>query len=315
MFHGGDEHAVWRQLATLAYHDAFFRCLRLATKRVTLQGRASILSNFDLWSFLSVNHVHAQAMRVRRLCEPRHRDARRQVISLGRIIDELEHARPTLTRDYFVRRGGVPYDWNEGREAHARFLRDRARGEEETDVDWGGPADHGFPDYETSADRQRLFDQLSGVAGGCRKPGDLIDPAWTEHLRGQLQHGSRRIKLVADKVVAHAADATSRGEIAAPLSPLSLREFDRASMAVAGVASVLSEDLFGKSLGRFVPRMRRDVLDHFQHAGLAEQEVERLRRVWDAVGQRWKRRAGEAAAALRCSGPGRLDWSDPNASR
>jgi hypothetical protein len=170
---------------------------------------------------------------------------KKAVISLPRIVDEMRAAREIMTRENFVCRDALPYDYEallaaelERLSAEMAANPNKAR---RVSLSLSGP--EGF---DQARKEHELFDLLSGVAPENRARGDLIGEAFFDRLDELLARPPLpEIKALRNKSIAHAADAFSRAQAKGLRSGLTIHDLDRAHYLLFAVFQTLSVVLFG----------------------------------------------------------------------
>ena len=132
------------------------------------------------------------------------KDPKRGVISLRRLLKEIEDSREVMTREVYVAYDGLPYDWEL---SYQCFLETTLR--TPGGVSTGALPTTGPEAWKAAEIVHGNFDGLSGVDPANRARGDLVERKWFEYLENKLAACDDTRKYV-DKFVAHAADPNSR---------------------------------------------------------------------------------------------------------
>ncbi|MBJ7499770.1 MAG: hypothetical protein JHC57_08460 [Sphingopyxis sp.] len=237
---------------------------------------------------LDRGYLAGQVIAITRLLEkPPANQPKKAVISLPRIVDEMRAARELITRENFVCRDALPYDYEalqagelERLAAEMAANPNKAR---RVNLSLSGP--EGF---DQARMEHELFDQLSGVAPEDRARGDLIGEAFFDRLDELLASTPLpEIKALRNKSIAHAADAFSRSQAAGLRSGLTIHDLDRAHYLLFAVFQTLSVVLFGLSRASPVPIPQHNMFEHLTEPFLAEKRLEAMRGFWDKhIGER-----------------------------
>lgn len=99
-----DVHAIWPQISSALWNDVAFRTI----SEIALADAESALNNPVLTEALVHGYYSAQALSIRRLF-----DQRSDVISLRRLLDDIEQNLALFTRENYVAHDGLPYDYEE----------------------------------------------------------------------------------------------------------------------------------------------------------------------------------------------------------
>jgi hypothetical protein len=181
-------HALWKQIYSMLIEDLTFRTLSAAAEA----DPESALHSPILARGLIAGYAAMQGLAIRRLV-----DIDSGVISLRRLVMELQNSRAVLTREVYVAGTGLPYGPDEA------FQKALASGTIEGF--WApntGPTAF-FPSMQAHA----IFDMLAGTQPEARSRDDQIPKALFKRLSKWLSDSE--IKSVVDwsnKLVAHAAD-------------------------------------------------------------------------------------------------------------
>ena len=195
----GDEvHAIGPQLSTALWNDAAFRIFGEIAKN----NPDSALHNSLITEALVHGHFSGQVLTIRRLC-----DDRDDVISLRRLIDDVKRHSHLLTREIYVAYDGLPYDYEVAKEKSFQSL--VAAGGGPTWVDT-----HGIHGFSIAEFRHETFDMLCELNGAQRDRFDRISPNILENIDRRIKEsGANAVVKWSHKMLAHAADADSRGNM------------------------------------------------------------------------------------------------------
>ena len=120
---GEDEHSISQQITNIFWDDAIFRTLNEA-RRIAAQSRRGF--NPDLLSLLDRGFVTAQIMALRRLTDPGFHDPRKEVVSLVRLLKDVDANGYLLTRENYICYDGTPFQaTGTGRNDLPSFMRER----------------------------------------------------------------------------------------------------------------------------------------------------------------------------------------------
>lgn len=206
---------------------------------------------------------------------------KKAVISLPRIVDEMRAARELITRENFVCRDALPYEYESLQAAELdRLAAEMAANPNKVrrvSLSLSGP--EGF---DQARMEHELFDQLSGIAPENRTRGDLISETFFDRLDELLASPPLpEIKALRNKSIAHAADAFSRAQAAELRSGLTIYDLDRAHYLLFAVFQTLSVVLFGLWRASPVPVPQHNMFEHLTEPYLAEKRLEAMRGFWD----------------------------------
>jgi hypothetical protein len=230
-----DVHAIWPQLSSALWDDVAFRTLAEIANGLG----SSALHNTLLAEALINGYYARQALLVRRML-----DDRKDVISLHRLIKDIERNLALFTRENYVCFDGLPYDFEAVK--HQAMLENLRNG---PGPYWG--AREGSKAHWPSEALHAAFDGLCGRLRKPRSRTDRMSRKVITILREWLdQSGAEDLATWSDKMLAHAADARSRdrvdiGQIELTLEKVSVahRAFVRVAEAIGGY--VLSDSAHG----------------------------------------------------------------------
>jgi hypothetical protein len=148
-----------------------------------------------------------QVIAIRRLIEKPKSNPKWAVISLRRILKDIEDNIDLITRENYICYDGLPYDYES---VHKKNLANLPR--DGRDVHVGTLPTSGPEAWLTSKRAHRSFDRLSQVDPANRKRTDLIRSEIFEFLEIQIKKCDG-IKKYVDKFVAHGAAPEARSEL------------------------------------------------------------------------------------------------------
>lgn len=157
---------------------------------------------------LDRGYISGQVIAIARLTELGSTNPRKQVNSLRRLVVEVTNARDQFTREIFISRTGLPYDWEAARHREVQTI---------GGIRWLGMT---RPDAWTqSLQLHEEFDRLSGVSWANRNRDDLISIDVFDRLNASLADPVfGKITTLRHKSIAHAADGFSRASSTACLT-------------------------------------------------------------------------------------------------
>jgi hypothetical protein len=161
-------HSIWNQIFAMISNDLAVQTISYAAQN----DAESPLHNQLLARTILQGHQDAQILGIRRLI-----DKRPDVVSLGRLLNEIKDNLNVFTREIYVSGDGQPYD------------------------------NTALPGLWSKATHSR-FDRLSLVASDQRKRTDRISKSLIDHLVDHIRKsGARDVVKWSHQFVAHAGDA------------------------------------------------------------------------------------------------------------
>ncbi|MGD0919966.1 MAG: hypothetical protein ABSB22_26305 [Thermodesulfobacteriota bacterium] len=251
---GKDAHSISNQLTSIVWDDAIFRTVNEARRLNTESPSDKKGFNTDLMRLFDKGFVISQAMAIRRLTDPNFSSPDKAVISLVRLLDDLEENLHLITRENYISYDGSRF------EMEAR-----------------SPIDNEFFHWEQ---RQEYFDRLSSVSAQDRNRKDLICPQLFKESRMELG-ACADFRVLANKFFAHAAEASPKRNTIEKEKKITLNNFDQAYKALIKVSSFISiAILYEHSLGAvLVPQY--DHLENLEKPMILQEEFKSLGEFWD----------------------------------
>jgi len=245
-FKGEPEHSLTDQIYRMLWDDAIFR-LTNEIRRVKINSQEESTGiNGDLAHLIDRGYVNLQATSIRSLI-----DKRDDVVSLFRIIKDLEKNVGLITRENYVCYDGVKYD------------------SEESDLD-------GCMGYC----RQRIFDKLCGNKNAARNRNDLIDPNIFSKLLDELSV-CNDIKTFANKFIAHKADSKSLVGLEDEQRGITLDRIHEYHTVILRVANFIYGSVIGEGELGGIPTPQYDIFEGLDKPWIKTDDLESLGEFWD----------------------------------
>jgi hypothetical protein len=263
-------HPIDNEISSIAWNDVAFRVLGLASE-IDPDGA---LGNQLIFQAAIQGHFATQSLSIRRLM-----DQAKDVISLARLVDDIDKHIGLFTRENCIAHDGLPYDW----QAAERKVIERELARSSGPF-WG--AKWGPDAWAVSKSAHEVFDQLSGVDPSRRDRNDRIPRAIIRTLRDWLcASGTGQLIVWSNSFLAHAAvDGPRRQSIdlstAAPTLDkitAALRCFVRVSEAVSAYL------LLAGGHGMIVPVAQFDKFAGLGPVLTAPENRTKLNRQWDRL--------------------------------
>jgi hypothetical protein len=179
-----------------------------------------------------------------------------------------------ITREHIFKAERLKYDVEALRRRRLKYARvQRQRGARA----YGIPAE-----LRTvfSENRHAVIDKLSGTKPSARAASDQINPVIFDRLIEKVERASRRIAVIVNKLVAHAATPVSRGRGSGSRLKTTLGELWDAHRAICQVASFLSVQILGDANYGGLPVPQYDQFQYLDRPLVSGREVQHLRQVW-----------------------------------
>lgn len=248
---GDDEHSISTQITTMIWDDAIFRTLNEA-RRFSLEHSSPQKGlNADLLDLLDRGFVTSQVMALRRLTDPGFHDPRKGVVSLTRLLADIEANLHLVTRENYICFDGMPFEAPSPKEVR-NIMRDRM---------------------------QLTFDSLSGKSPTCRSRQDVVRRSTIRQISQSLEICGE-LREYANKFIAHAAEPSEVRHRVREETRITLEKFDLAYRVVVRAGSFVGLGiLFEHNLGE-VPTPQYSHLENLDKPMVLPQEMDALDAFW-----------------------------------
>jgi hypothetical protein len=234
-----EPHSIEQQIQTMLFNDLTYRSV--VSARDTVPQEIEVAARTSTLTFLmDSGYVATQVLAVLRLL-----DDRRDVISVTRLLKDVQKNRGVITREIYVSSFGLPYDpagWQKtGRELSQAV---GVFGLEAPELTY----------WLQSHQLHETFDRLSGKLPDERSRADTIPNSVFKRLHAWLSTDSiRNLETLRNNFLAHAADEASRGET--KYKGVRLAELDEAQRAIIRVERVVTDLILARRVAREVVPM------------------------------------------------------------
>lgn len=263
------DHAIWSVLSELVWQDTTFATI----SKLSLDNPECPLNTVLLGEKIISGHFAMQILALRRLA-----DKRSDVISLPRLIKDLDRNWHLLTRENLVCFDGLPYDY---KSVQNEIWANRRPG-----IYWGNNI--GPRAYATSEHLHRLFDRLSGIEEVNRSRSDLLPKSLLATVNGWLSNsGVEEIVQWSHAYLAHGGDKKKR--INLDHLQMTNNKISAAIRDVARVTEALSGEILGSSGRRhaLMPIAQFDVFERLDKPVASEWQRNGVAEVWNTKSREW----------------------------
>ena len=276
MLDGDPNHSVWKQITSMLWNDAVFRMVNAARGLAMKGGYESSARNWTIAQFVDQGFVAVQTLSIRKLMEAPASKPHRQIISLRRVLDDIRQNRDLITREHYVAHDGLPYDPQAGEIAYKAAA--SKQGVHVSWMDTSGP--YAWDASELAHER---FDKLSGVTPDKRARDDLIrEDVFVQIEQALKASGWKDIVDFGNKLVAHAADATSRGTLLQGQNGLSLDMLTRCHEGICRSANAIWTSLLWEGSRGGFPIPQFNHFENLDAPWLKSDDVDTLSQLWNA---------------------------------
>jgi len=272
---GNAPHSITHQLYRMVWDDAVYRVINECRRLAPPAKEGGVQLNGTIHKFIDGSHFRLQPLAIRRLL-----DTRPDVVSLGRLLNDIKNNAHLVTRGGFFEAEGLAYDYMAAKEAAERdrerlFQQARAKGERAYFLDpklenaWRRPV-------ELHAD----FDRFSRTTAEARNESDSLAPEFIDALWEELDVCGD-VRQYVNKQVAHAADPPSLSQLSDEARRLSLARIEECHKAICGVASFVSVHLLRGAQLSFLAVPQYDQFAYIEKPWIREQDIPQLQQLWD----------------------------------
>lgn len=259
----------------MMWNDAAYRAMN-EMRRFASEQNPSAALNGMLGEFLDRGYISTQVLDICKITDRSPPDAKKAVISLRRLVNDLASHVHLLTRENYVCHDGLPYDFAAVQRAYFASL---------TPDDLRQPrwvSNKGPDGFGMSERLHEMFDRLSGVVTERRTRSDQISPKVFERIDKWMDAPIiETLRTHRNKFIGHAADAFSRQ--LKPLSRLglSLDQLAEAQRIVVRVANAIGSNvLYHHGVGNPVPAAQFNVFEHLNYPMLPQQYTREMSEWW-----------------------------------
>ncbi|MEQ8389603.1 MAG: hypothetical protein RIB30_01300 [Thalassospira sp.] len=280
---GDKTHAIIPHLHEMIWNHAVFKIIN-ETRRMNYN-KDFMSQNGLLAEFIDQSYVTFQATAVRRQLDRSSRTPEKQVISLRRLLDDIEQSRGLITRENYLAVEGLPYDWEPVRDQYYDSLR-HSNGA----VHWGDRT--GPKAWDAARSRQILFDQLSGVVPENRCRTDVIkDEVFSELKQVMSSDVLEKLRECTNKLIAHAADEFSRSSSDEEPQYFAIDEVEKCHEIFIRVANALGNEILQiEHFGTF-PTAQFNVFKFFDKPWVNKVGMTELSEFWNSYAEKVDKQA------------------------
>ncbi len=285
---GDEHHAIWSQIMAMIWNDMTFALLN-ETRNPNHWKGGIVALNGMLINFIDQGYVVSQALAIRKLMdENKSKDPKKGVISLKRLVDDLKAHANLLTREIFVCHDGLPYDYQAVAQTwYAEQMAQDAFGS------FGGWGETTGPKAFLPAElAHKAFDRISGVQPDNRQRSDRVGSAVFDTLDNWLTNsGAQEIIHLANKLIAHAADDTSRRAVRLDSLNMTISKVGKIHRVFVRCAQAVSVGILqGPNYVNVVPTPQYDLLEHLDQPFIqaeTSKDLHDFRRKWVSERNQW----------------------------
>jgi hypothetical protein len=263
---GDDINSIKNQIHNMIWDSAVFQSINECRRYAPTNEKGEVELNGVVHQFINKCFFETQAIAIRRLL-----DKRLDVISLRRLVDDIEKDSHLLTRENILDALGYPYEYEQ----------EKRRISDETFKKGPGPHWMG-QDYRrcvTSEYTHSFIDLLAGVESSKRSCNDVVRPQIFEWLK-QCLRNCEDIGEFVNKYIAHSATPESRNYRNPPELDITLEQILEAHEIICKTAMFVGLRILGDGVGDVLAIPQYDQFVHFDKAWASEETVKKLYEFW-----------------------------------
>jgi hypothetical protein len=272
---GTDPHSISRQIYSMLWDHALFLTVNELRKTAATEPEQGIGFNGPVIRLFDAGFVTTQATTIRRLIEKPKSEPKWAVISLRRVLKDIEQSLDLITRENYVCYDGLPYDYDS---AHQHWL--SSLPVTKSGVQGGFLPTQGVDAWPMSARVHNNFDILAQVDPQKRTREDRIKIEVLEHLESEINK-CENIKKYVDKFIAHAAAPETRAGLSNEEKNITLERLETCHKIIYQVASFISGQLLFESNLGGLPVPQYDHLKNLDKRWVSPKNLEKARKKWD----------------------------------
>jgi hypothetical protein len=301
---GDDDHAIGRQIYLMNWSYITFRVLNEACRIASRRDLRSPVRNHVFFRFATEGFLATQALAIRRLNDKAAKTPELQIISLRRLVDDVDRHHDLFTRELFVGFDGAPFDTEPSRQRWWELAKkqfDAGGGV----ACWGEEYNTAGPEAWRHAERLHdKFDRLCGIDSkhGRTRSDRIPRTVFTKLITLLDDPVIGKVRALANKRIAHAADMISRLAVEHDTHGTSLNNLDQVHRNLFTVTSFILSVLLSKTNIGTVPIPQFDAFEYLDAGGLDDSALDRMRRLANALAERRERWAQMSAEAILSPG-------------
>ena len=245
-----DCHSIYNQLTTLFWDHAVYRTFNEARRLSEKTNDPSTGIQGTIIDLLDRNFMDSQAIAIRRLT-----DARKDVVSLRSLIDEIKENIGLYIRENYVCYDGISFEEAPDDDDLVRGLRNS---------------------------RQIYYDYLSGKDKDSRSRDDKLSSAVLAKMEEEVKKDfmiAEEVRLYVNKWVAHAAAPSNRDQYLKVLDNISLHKLDQCYQALIRIGKKV-ELFVDEFLLCSVPTPQFNQLQNWDKPIVITKDLDALKEYW-----------------------------------
>jgi len=281
---GEDPHAIRRQLTAMIWNAGAYRVVNEARRLAPGAEEGRVQLNGLVHQLIDDCFFESQIFAIRRLTDTYSLHGERGVYSLTGLLSDMKKNIALMTRAHIFAAEGLTYDHETVRE---NFMHYRAEGRIAGERFWGVPPEL---EWHPLARRHQQIDRLSGTTEHGRSSDDSVRADVFVRLKKKLTDAADKVKVCANKFVAHAATPENRPYARVQDIGLTLNHVWEAHKSLCQVTRFVSVVLLGDSMAPPLPTPQYDHFDYIDMPLVTADKIACLQEEWrqyDEESQQW----------------------------
>ena len=249
---GDDIHSISHQIHTMIWDSAVFQSINEARKYAPKDDKGEPQLNGTIQGFINECFFQTQLLAIRRLLDKETSKGPRSVVSLYRLVDDVEKHCHLLTREGILEAHNYPYNY-----------------EKDDDVIKSVFSRH----------MHEFIDALACANPTERRPEDCVRKEVFAWLKQRLDSFGSIYGYV-NKFVAHSATPESRATIKAGEISITLGAILDAHKIISQTAGFVGLRILYRNCGGFLAIPQFDQFEHFEKPWATKETVEKLNAFW-----------------------------------
>jgi hypothetical protein len=272
---GEDPHSISRQISSMLWDYALFLAINELRRLAESEPQKEVGFNGPAIRLFDAGFATTQAVAIRRLIERPKKDPKWAVISLRRVLNEIEKNLDLMTRENYVCYDGLPYDYGAVHDKWLSSLPKTKSGVHSGSLPTSGP--NAFPMSERV---HKNFDILAQVHPKRRSRNDVIKRDILDHLESELTN-CENVKKYVDKFIAHAAAPETIASLSEEEKGLTLDRLESCHKTIYQVASFISGHLLWESNLGGLPVPQYDHLKYLDRRWTTSKNLAKAHEKWN----------------------------------
>lgn len=265
---GDDIYSIRNQIHSMIWDSAIFQSINEARRYARKDKNGKPELNAAVHQFINKCFFETQAIAIRRLLDRNVACGRRSVVSLFRLLDDMERHVRVLTRENVLDALHLPYD----------YLAEK----QELDRNWDGRfmvCGKDYWDCEKSDHVHKNMDLLTPTESPHRDPKDTISQDLLRWLAARVKK-CEAVRVFVDKFLAHSATPDSRATITDEQTDITLGQILNAHKIICQIAEFVAQNLFLCSIGNPLPIAQFNQFEYFEKPWVTEDTLKRFHEWW-----------------------------------